>query len=276
MRSLEGRRIALLESRSSEELATLVRRLGGSPIAAPAVESVPCHDDFGTFIDGLSKRRYSIAIFLTGLGITTLMREAERRRRLGDAVDALRQMTIACRGAKPLTALKRYGLKAQITTGKPHTTEALVRALATTQVADRGVVLVHYGERNHEIADALRSRGARLDEVCPYAWALPADTTPLAGLVGDALARRVDAVLFTSQIQCKHLFDVAEDMGVSRSLALSLNGDIVVGAVGPVCAARLRELGVTPDVIPAAPNMASLISAIGDYFELTGASHPGD
>src|SRR4029453_13745846 len=37
MSSLEGRRVALLEARMSEEAATLVRRLGGTPDVVPAV-----------------------------------------------------------------------------------------------------------------------------------------------------------------------------------------------------------------------------------------------
>ena len=106
--------------------------------------------------------------------------------------------------------------------------------------------------------------------MCPYEWALPEDTGPLESVVRDAIAHRLDAVLFTSQVPCKHLFDVAAEMGVSESLSLSLNREIVVGAVGPVCAERLRQLGVTPDVIPSSPNMPALITAVADYFDLTG------
>ena len=269
MPSLEHRTVALLESRFSDELATLVRRLGGTPISAPAVGEVPCHNDFSAFIDGLAGRRFSLAIFLTGTGITTLFKEAERRGRLAEALSALKDLTIACRGAKPLAVLKRHGLRAQITTARPHTTQELLSALAAVDVKDRGVLLVHYGERNVVIAHALRARGARLDEVCPYEWALPEDTAPLESVVRDAIAHRLDAVLFTSQVQCKHLFEVAAEMGVSESLLLSLNRQIVVGAVGPVCAERLRQLGVTPDVIPSSPNMPALITAVADYFELT-------
>jgi len=269
MPKLEQRTIAFLESRFSDELATLVRRLGGTPVSAPAVGEIPCHDDFGTFINGLAGRRFSLAIFLTGTGISTLFREAERRGRLGEALSALKELTIACRGAKPLAALKRHGLRAQITTGRPHTSHELLNALETVDVRDRGVLLVHYGERNVSVAQRLRARGARLEEVCPYEWALPEDTGPLESVVRDAIAQRLDAVLFTSQVQCKHLFDVATEMGLSESLLLSLNREIVVGAVGPVCAERLNQLGVTPDVIPASPNMPALIAAVAEYFELT-------
>ena len=48
-----------------------------------------------------------------------------------------------------------------------------------------------------------------------------------------------------------------------------LNQDVIVGAIGPVCAAALRAGGVIPDVMPASPNSASLVGAVADYFDLT-------
>ena len=80
---------------------------------------------------------------------------------------------------------------------------------------------------------------------------------------------RVDAVAFTSQVQCRHLFQVAEGLGVSGRLANALNADAVVAAVGPVCAKALIALGVTPDVIPARPKMGPMITALAEYFDLT-------
>jgi uroporphyrinogen-III synthase len=266
---LDNRTIALLESRRSAELASLVRRLGGIPMSAPAVVEVPRLDDFRTFIDGLTQRRFSLAIFLTGVGVTTLLDEAGRRKCKDEAIRALRETTIAVRGPKPLVALKRFGLRASIGTARPHTSAELLAALATVDVSGRGVLLVHYGERNVEIAGELRRRGARLEEVCPYEWTLPDDTTGMADVVRAATSHRLDALLFTSQVQCRHLFEVAAEMGVTESLIASLNRDVVVGAIGPVCAARLRVLGVTADVIPDAANMPALLSAVADYFELT-------
>ena len=267
MTSLDGRRIALLESRSSAELATLVHQQGGVPISAPAVGEVPCHDDFNVFFDGLIGRRFSLAIFLSGPGTQALLDEARRRGCLPDALAALRQLTIACRGAKPAAALKRHGVRPRITTAPPHTTRALMNALAVTDVAGRGVVLVHSGERNMDVAGDLRMRGARLREVCPYEWTLPDDVTPVTAVVREAIARRLDAVLFTNHVQCRHLFQIAAGMSQAEGLRLSLNADIVVGAVGPACAGALRRAGVTPDVVPSAPNMPSLISAVAQYFE---------
>jgi uroporphyrinogen-III synthase len=273
MGTLRGRTIALLENRRSREFASLVHELGGVAVSAPAVDEVACYDDFNSFFDGLARRRFSIAVLLSGASTSTLLDEADRRGCLAEIVRALREVTIACRGQKPADALKPYGLRPQITTARPHTTSELLRALSTVDVANRGIVLVHTGHRNRCVADDLRARGGRLTEVCPYESALPADPQPIADVVRYAIADRLDAVLFTNRVQCTHLFRVAADMNQAEGLALCLNRRVVVGAVGPVCADALRDAGVIPDVVPTAPSMPSLVQAVASYFE-TAAKRP--
>jgi uroporphyrinogen-III synthase len=80
-----------------------------------------------------------------------------------------------------------------------------------------------------------------LTEVCPYEWALPEDVAPLTELVTDTLAGHIDAMLFTSQIQCRHLFRIAETLGAAQRLTRVLNDDVVIGVVGPVSAGALRS-----------------------------------
>ena len=126
---------------------------------------------------------------------------------------------------------------------------------------------MHSGASNVEIAGDLRARGARLQEIHPYESALPEDVAPVTAVVRDAIARRLDAVLFTNQVQCRHLFEVAEEMRQAEGLRLSLNGDIVVGAVGPACAGALERAGITPDVVPSSASMPSLINAVAQYFD---------
>ena len=55
--------------------------------------------------------------------------------------------------------------------------------------------------------------------------------------------------------------------------AAALNADVIVAAVGPVCADALKQDGVTPDVQPADPKMGPLLMALADYIELTQDAH---
>ncbi|MBI3401609.1 MAG: uroporphyrinogen-III synthase [Acidobacteria bacterium] len=270
MPTLKGARVALLEARMTGELSDLVRRLGGVPHAVPALREAPTPEQVPLFIDALSTGRLSVVIFLTGVGVTALFREAERLGRLDETLTGLRVTTNACRGPKPVAALRRHDVPVQIAAAEPYTTGALLDALSGVDLRGKGVALVHYGERNQALADALTSRSARLEEWCLYEWLMPEDRAPLAGLVRELIDERIDAIAFTSQIQWRHLFRVATDLGESSALVEVLNRHTIVAAIGPVCASALRACGVTPDILPAHSKMGSLIVALADYVELTG------
>ena len=275
MAKLSGARVGLLESRMSGELAELVRRMGGTPVVAPSVREVAHREETARFVDLLVTGRFAVVILLTGVATSAILREAERLGRLNEALDALCRATLVCRGPKPTAVAKRYGLDVDVVPRRPCTTKELLDAMTSggVEVAGRDVAVAHSGEPNTALADALRERGARLTEVCPYEWALPDDTGPLRSLVGD-LAAHVDAIAFTSQIQVRNLFAIADEMGLRERVARVLNEDVIVAAVGPVCAHALKQMGVTPDVQPADPKMGPLIDALADYIELTdGAQH---
>ncbi len=270
MASFEGRTIALLESRMRDELADMVTRMDGRPVLAPAVREVPRLDTVSETIRALADGRYRAIVFLSGAGAAAMFREAERLGRLADVQRAIGGMLVAARGPKPLTVLKRHGVTPAVISRKPHTSAELLDALQSEALTGVPALLVHYGERAGDVADAIRGRGAVLDEAMPYEWALPDDPQPLAALVADAISLRVDAMLFTSQVQVRHLFQVAGEMQLRAELAAALNRDVIIGAVGPVCAAAISSFGVSPDVLPGSPNMIALITAVADYFELTG------
>jgi uroporphyrinogen-III synthase len=274
MSSLNGARVALLEARMSGELSDIVRRFGGVPCSAEAVREVPRLEQVPALIDALSGGRFSIVLFLTGAGVMTLMREAERLGRLDEALTALRATTIVCRGPKPSAALNRYNVPVQIKAFEPYTTLELLDGLKGVDLSAKGVALVHFGEPNLLLANELTARGARLDEWCLYEWMMPEDIRPLAALVDDVIDRRVDAIALTSQIQCRNLFRLATDVGKAEELVSALNDHTIVAAIGPVCAAGLRALGITPDVLPAHPKMGPLIAALADYVELTQFARP--
>lgn len=255
----------------SRELAGLVERYGGRPYCVPALRESPVPDagTMAPFLDALCAGRFSLAVFLTGVGVTTLLREAERLDRLVEAIDGLRRTAIACRGPKPAAVLRRHDVPIKVSAAEPYTTAELLDALKGIDLAGRRVAIVHYGERNRPLAVALEERGAALDELCLYEWLMPEDLVPLHTLVGELIDGAVDAIAFTSQIQCRHLFQVAADMTRSDDLTRALNTRTVVAAIGPVCDAALRTFGVVARVQPAHPKMGPMIAALADYFDLT-------
>lgn len=271
MGSLKGARVAILEARMSAELAAMVERMGGRPYSVPAVREMPLEqpEDVGAFVDALCDGRFAIVVFMTGVGAMALLREAERLGRLDRALVALRDSTTVCRGPKPVAVLRRHDVPVRVTAAEPHTTTELLQALEPLDVAGKAVGFVHYGERNETASDGLRSRGATVDEICLYEWRLPDDVAPLERVIDEIIDGHVDAIVITSQIQSRHLFQVAGRLGKSRALTDALNSKVVVAAVGPVCASALRAAGVIPHVQPAHPKMGPMMIALADYYELT-------
>lgn len=265
MPTLDGRRVALLEARRSSELSELVHRLGGEPRAAPAVREVPRLEQVPPFLDALRSGKFQIAVFLTGVGVTQLLREAERLGRLDETVSALRAVTTVCRGPKPAAVLRQYDIPVAVRAAEPHTTAELLEAIRPLSLDGRSVALLHYGERNQALADALRARGAVLEELCLYEWQMPDDVAPLASLARDIVDGRIDAIAFTSQIQCRHLFAVAASVGLSDQLADALRTRVVVAAIGPVCVEALKSYGVTPQLVPSHAKMGFLVTELAEY-----------
>lgn len=267
MPTLDGLRVALLESRRGSEMSELVRRLGGTPCAVPAVREIPRLDEVPAFLDALHAGRFSMVVCLTGVGVSRLLQEAQRLGRLDDTVAAMRRTLTACRGPKPSAVLRQHGIDASIRAAAPFTTSELREAIAGTDVAGRAVAVLHYGERNEPLACALRARGATLAELCLYEWALPDDVEALKTLAEDLVHGDVQAIAFTSQIQCRHLFEVAGTIGLTRELTAALRSRVIVAAIGPVCVAALSTYGVAPHVVPSQGKMGLLVTALADYVE---------
>jgi uroporphyrinogen-III synthase len=270
--TLRGARVALLEARLSEELAALFRRHGAEPHCCPAVreERRDCGAEVTALLDDLRRESSSVFVFSTGVGVDALFAGARNLEREEELAHAVRGGIAVCRGPKPLAALRRVGLGAAVNAKSPFTTDDLLEALLPVELAGRHLVLLHYGERNLPLVAALAALGARVRELLLYEWRLPEDLGPLRSLVAELAERRFAAVAFTSQIQARHLFQVAAEMGRAEALLEALRKHTLVAAVGPTCARALEELGAPPHVVPDNPKMGSMLTALAERFSQPG------
>lgn len=258
-----GARVLLLESRLGAETAAMVARLGGSPVSAPAVAEVDLDADpsIGALAGELNAARDPIVVLLTGVAVTRLFGAAERLGCATALTEALARATTVARGPKPAGALSRRGLTATHTVPSPFTTRDMVATLDSIAVEEREAIVVHYGEPNRPIVESLAARGARVRELMLYEWRLPADVAPLSAAVDALIAGEIPVMAFTSQIQVRHLLDVAGP-GRGDSLLRAINADVLVGAVGPTCAAACTAAGIASPVTPEHPKLAPLLQLL--------------
>jgi uroporphyrinogen-III synthase len=263
---LNGQRIALFESRLAREISDLVRRSGGVPVCVPAVRERrrPATLEVSSLLVELEGEARPVFVLSTGVGTAALFDEARALGRGAELRDAVGRGVTICRGPKPVSALHREGITASLRARSPFTTAEFIEAVAEVDVRDRLTVLVHYGETNAPLADALRERGARLRELMLYEWELPEDTTPLQHVIEELADGQFAAAAFTTQIQGRNLLAVAEGMGRKSRLLSALRERVVIAAVGPTCARVLSELGMPAQVVPETPKMAAMLNALVD------------
>ncbi len=265
--SLEGKRVGALESRMAGQLGDLIRKRGAEVMSAPALREAPidCLEMVGELIDGISDGEFQVVVAQTGVGVSTLFKEAAKLDRESELLTGLRRVVCIARGPKPVAALRKAGILTPVKVNSPYTTDELLETLAEFDLSACGVALIHYGERNEALSETLLSACANLYELCLYEWMLPEDTGPLESLIRAVLKRELDAVAFTSQAQVKHLFKIAERHGFEPVLAASLNST-VVAAVGPTCTKALAAYGINTDVAPEHPKMGHMVADLAEYF----------
>jgi uroporphyrinogen-III synthase len=194
---------------------------------------------------------FDIVIFLTGVGMRTLVRAIEATYSREAIVSALTRTKVVARGPKPLAALRELGVPVWVAVPEPNTWREVVAALDAkaqeVSLAGARIAVQEYGVTNTELLDALRARGAQVTSVPVYQWALPEDVAPLKRAVKDLCDNKVDVVLLTTSVQIVHLWQVAREMGLERDVQRGLARS-VIASIGPTTTEALRRHELAPDL----------------------------
>lgn len=254
-------RVAVFETRFSQEFANLVRKQGGEPLVGPSMVEAPLAlgPEVRAFVTALTEKQIDAVLVLTGVGnrkLVQLVSELLSREQLRDLLQAV---VVAARGPKAVFALKELGVKPQVVAPEPYTWLDLLSALeAHMDLRDKRVAIQQYGVPHEKLSRALVERGAEVVEVPVYRWKLPEDLSPLTRVIEAICAGTVQVVLFTSGPQAGSLLEVAQRLGREAELRAGLRG-CVVGSIGPSCTEALRNLEFEPDFEPAYSKMGHLV-----------------
>ncbi len=243
-------------------MAALIRKQGGDPFVAPSMREIPLAEQPAAlaFARALAADEVDVLVCLTGVGTRALVAAVEPVLPRDRLAALLATTTLVARGPKPVAALRELGLAPALTVPEPNTWRELLAALdAGLPLAGKRVVVQEYGISNPELLAGLRARGAAVTAVPVYQWALPEDLTPLRTAIAKIAAAAVDVALFTSATQVTHLLQVAAEQGARERLAPGL-AQAVVGSIGPVCSAALRDAGLPVDYEPTHPKMGPLVA----------------
>ncbi len=259
-----NRRVLSLESRRAREMAQLIANNGGEPIVAPSTREVQTedHGDARKFVTSLKDGNVDIVIFLTGVGARALASAVEEVCPLEELIRALSRITVIARGPKPVAVLREWGVPIAAVVPEPNTWRELLDLLDQKKdlipLKGRSVAVQEYGASSPDLLAGLAERGAQVTPIRVYEWSLPEDTGPLRQAVLAISRGEIDVLLVTSAVQIRHLLQIAEEMKMKDEVVGTL-GRTVVGSIGPVASAALKDLGIPVDMEPSHPKMGFLV-----------------
>jgi uroporphyrinogen-III synthase len=261
--------VAILETRIGAHLGELIARRGGIPVLAPALEEVPDVDSqaVASLLAQWRIDPFKVVIFQTGVGTRALFQATDAAGLTGELLQHLSSSVVVVRGPKPVGELTARNVRIDIRAATPFTTEMVLTAVSEIPMRAARVLVQRYGAANQLLREALEKRGASVQEIATYRWALPADTQPLNRLLESLAGSSVDAVVFTSAVQIHNLYAVAEQTGRASTLADQLNR-VVIASIGPVCSRALREHGVTPSFEADPPKLGPLVAGLDEALSV--------
>ncbi|MCZ6800035.1 MAG: uroporphyrinogen-III synthase [Nitrospirae bacterium] len=267
---LEGLTVAAFESRMATEMANLITRFGGTPLVAPSMQEIPLEDNTQAleFGEQLMAGDIQLLVFLTGVGTRTLMDVLETRWSHADILQAMSKLTLVVRGPKPLAVLKSLGLPPPLLVPEPNTWEDVLTTLDTHYpkgLANITVGLQEYGVANPELIEGLTTRGAQVVRIPIYRWTLPDDIGPLQQVIEKILAQEVDVMLLTNAVQFDHMLKMLPEESDRQKLQQAMT-QMVIGSIGQITSARLRDHNFPIDFEPSHPKMGVLVKEISEQI----------
>jgi len=259
--SFAGLRVAAFESRRAEEMERMIAKRGGVPCVSPSMREVPLQRNQAAidFANRLITGRIDIIIFLTGGGTRMLVRQIERHVDREQFLAAVSDIKSVVRGPKPLAALRELGITPTIVVPEPNTWRELLTTLdEKLPVANLTVGLQEYGVTNRSLIAGLEARGAIVDAIHVYDWALPEDCGPLEQNIRRIAAGEMDVAMFTSANQVINLLKLADEMGLLDQVRAGFR-NVVVASIGPTTSELLRNEELPVDLEPSHPKMGHLI-----------------
>jgi uroporphyrinogen-III synthase len=155
-------------------------------------------------------------------------------------------------------ALASHGLRADLVPAR-YVAEGLIDAFAREVMRGQRVLLPRAEGARDVLVDALRERGATVDELTLYVSALPRD--PDAEGLRRLRAGEIDIVTFASSSAVRNL--VAMLGGDTAPLR-----DLTIAAIGPITAQAVGDAGLEVGVMAGEASVAGLVRALSEGGEL--------
>jgi uroporphyrinogen III methyltransferase/synthase len=244
---LFGRRVLVTRSREqASALSERLRELGAEPLEYPAID-IALPKDMTPLDEAIARlATYDWLIFTSTNGVRALVTRMSEK---GTDIGALTGPKIAAVGPATAEAVQSHGPRVDYVP-EVYTTKEIAAGIG--DVAGKRVLLPRAAQAPRQLAQALRGKGAVVDEVAAYRTLAVGAADELKALLED---KQIDIVTFTSS-------------STVRNLVRMLGGDVeplhepIVACIGPVTARTAQRLGIGVDVVAKEHTIAGLVEAV--------------
>jgi uroporphyrinogen III methyltransferase / synthase len=241
-RPLHGEVVAVTRARArASGLAERLRELGAAVVETPAIriEPRPVEGELGDAVDRIGE--YGLICFTSPNGVHLFFDALSG----GDA-RSLAGATIAAIGPGTAAALLEQGIRADVVPER-FVAEALVEALASLELQGKRVLIARAADARSVLPNALRERGAQVDDVALYDTVAEPLTEAQRADLG-----RATYVTFTSGSTVRFLLE----SGVRPPAGAR------IVSIGPITSATAEEHGLTVDVEAERHDIDGLVDAL--------------
>jgi uroporphyrinogen III methyltransferase/synthase len=246
-RPLHGKKVIVTRARAqASELSRQLDALGAEAVELPAIRIEPRIDSTEVREAIESLHTYALVCITSPNGAHLLF---EAMATQGRDSRALANASVAAIGSGTEAALAAGGILADIVPER-FVAEQLVEELEKLQLNGKPVLIARAAEARELLPEALRKRGAQVDEVALYETvAEKPDPEELER------ARDADFITFTSSSTVRN-FMAARPNGIPESARII--------SIGPITSEAIREAGLTVDVEAERHDIAGLVAALLD------------
>jgi uroporphyrinogen III methyltransferase / synthase len=243
-RPLHGEVVAVTRARAQASgLAARLRELGAEVVEAPAIRIAPRPLE-GELLRAVSRVREYALVCLTSANGARLLFEALAA--TGRDARALAGAAVAAIGPGTSAELARHGVRADLMPAES-VAEALVEALDAVPLEGRPVLVARAATARDVLPDALRARGAEVDEVALYDTV----TEPLSREQLESL-QRATYITFTSSSTVQFLLESGGSVPEASRVV----------SIGPITSRAARERGLDVHVEADRHDIDGLVEAL--------------
>jgi uroporphyrinogen-III synthase len=266
VRALEGKHIVIAGSRKTDEMTAIIEKKGGTAAVRSLQGTVfLAEEELEADLRKFADQGADWAVFTTGIGLETLLTQAEKIGIHTQFLHAVKQAKVAARGYKTVGVLKRLDI-APVAVDDDGTTHGLIQALQPFDFRGQSVVVQLHGEPVPALVQFLEEKGAAVHQILPYRH-IPPESETVAALYREITEGLVDAICFTTAVQVRYLFAYAKQHGFERQLKENFQQHTLAVAVGKVTAEALREEGIGRLLVPENERMGAMVVELAQYFE---------